>query len=403
MDLAPSPADEAFRREARQFLVSSLGGDFAPVRGRGGPGREDDLVESRREWEAHLGRHGWNGAAWPAPYGRGLSLSHQVIWNEEYVTAGGPGRLGHIGETLVGPTLVVFGTEAQRERFLPRIQDGSELWCQGYSEPGAGSDLAAISTQARLDASGRRWVLQGQKVWTSAAHLADWCFVLARSEPGAQRHRGLSYLLVPMDQPGVNVRPLRQLTGSCEFNEVFFDGALTEVANVVGPPGEGWKVAMGTLAFERGASTLAQVLHFQEEFEAILAAARRTGRDTDPVLRQQMAALWSRLRIMRLNALRVLSVDHSGSGPATITKLFWADLHREMGELAITVAGMGGQASTGEAGALGQGHPGRPEAVIDDMTRLFLFSRADTIYGGTDEIQRNIIGERALGLPREPR
>ena len=389
MDLALSPAEESFRAEARSFLEYSLSGEFAVLRGRGGPGRQDELVEPRREWEAHLGRHGWNGVAWPAPYGRDLSLAQQVLWNEEYVRADGPGRLGHIGETLVGPTLVAFGTGEQKQRFLPRIQDGSELWCQGYSEPDAGSDLAAVRTTARPE--GGRWIIEGQKVWTSAAHLADWCFVLARTGPGSQRHRGLSYLLVPMDQAGVRVVPLRQLTGSCEFNEVFFDGATTDLVNVVGAEGDGWRVAMATLAFERGASTLAQVLRFQRELEAIMAAARANGSADQPVVRQRLARLWSRLRIMRLNALRVMSLDHSGAGPAILTKLLWAGLHRDMGEAAADVLGP-------------RAMIGSPEDIdAEDLRRLFLFSRADTIYGGTDEIQRNLIGERALGLPREPR
>ena len=388
MDLSLSPAELSFRAEARSFLEQSLGGEFVAVRGRGGPGREDELVEARRAWEAHLGRNGWNGVAWPAPYGRGLSLAQQVLWNEEYVRADGPGRLGHIGETLVGPTLVAFGSAEQKERFLPRIQDGSELWCQGYSEPDAGSDLAAVRTTARRE--GGRWVLQGQKVWTSAAHLADWCFVLARCQPGSERHHGLIYLLVPMDQAGIRVVPLRQLTGSCEFNEVFFDGASTPEANVVGAPGEGWKVAMGTLAFERGASTLAQVLRFQRELEAIVSAARASGRVGQPAVRQRLAQLWSRLRIMRLNALRVMSLDHAGAGPSTVTKLYWAGLHRDMGEAAMDA--LGPHAMVGD-----------PEPAVEDLRRLFLFSRADTIYGGTDEIQRNLIGERGLGLPREPR
>ena len=390
MDLSLSPAEQAFRDEARAFLDQSLSGEFAALRGRGGPGREDELVEERRGWEAHLGRHGWNGVAWPAPFGRELSLGEQVIWNEEYVRADGPGRLGHIGETLVGPTLVAFGSDEQKRRFLPRIQDGTELWCQGYSEPDAGSDLAAVRTAARRD--GGRWILEGQKVWTSAAHLADWCFVLARSEAGSVRHQGLSYLLVPMDQVGVRVVPLRQLTGTCEFNEVFFDGATTDAANVVGEPGEGWKVAMGTLGFERGASTLAQVLRFQRELDSVLAVARANGAIGQAAVRQRLVRLCSRLRIMRLNALRVMSLDHTGSGPATVTKLFWADLHRDMGEAAVDVLGAHGMVDA----------PG-PAGGPPDLQRLFLFSRADTIYGGTDEIQRNLIGERALGLPREPR
>ena len=391
MNLAPSPEDERFRAEVRDFLETSLNGEFAELRGRGGPGREEEMVEGRRAWEAHLGLHGWSGTAWPVEHGgRGLALWEQVVFHEEYALARAPGRLGHIGETLVGPTLIAFGDAGQQARFLPPILDGRELWCQGYSEPGAGSDLAAVATRAELN--GDRWIINGQKVWTSSAHLSDWCFVLARTDAGAPRHRGLSYLLVPMSQPGITIRPIVQLTGTHEFNQVFFDGAETDAAHVVGAPGDGWRVAMGTLGFERGASTLAQVLDFQNEFDAVVRTAHEAGTLTDPCLRQDLASVWIRLRIMRFNALRVLAGEPAGSssqGPATITKLYWSGLHRDLGELAARVLGPGGQVI--EAGGLSR------------LQRVFLFSRADTIYGGTDEIQRNVIGERALGLPKEPR
>ena len=391
MNLAPSPEEERFRAEVREFLESSLNGEFQRLRGCGGPGREDEMVEGRRAWEAHLGRHGWSGTAWPVEHGgRGLALVQQVVFHEEYARARAPGRLGHIGETLVGPTLIAFGNAGQQARFLPPILDGRELWCQGYSEPGAGSDLAAVATRAEL--KGDRWIINGQKVWTSSAHLSDWCFVLARTDPGAARHRGLSYLLVPMRQPGVTIRPIVQLTGTHGFNEVFFEDAKTDAAQVVGAPGDGWRVAMGTLAFERGASTLAQVLDFQNEFDTVVEAARAAGTLGDPRLRQVLASVWIRLRIMRFNALRVLAGDPSGAsseGPATITKLYWSGLHRDLGELGARVLGPGGQVIA----------PGG----LSRLQRVLLFSRADTIYGGTDEIQRNVIGERALGLPKEPR
>ncbi|HEX6421446.1 MAG TPA: acyl-CoA dehydrogenase family protein, partial [Acidimicrobiales bacterium] len=272
-----------------------------------------------------------------------------------------------------------------------------ELWCQGYSEPNAGSDLANIATRARRDGDG--WVVEGQKVWTSLAHWADWCFVLARTEPAAdprRRHAGISFLLVPMRQDGVEIRPIVQLTGDSEFNEVFFDGARTPAANVVGRPGEGWKVAMGTLAFERGASTLGQQLAFRNELDEITAAARRNGAAADPVVRQRLADAHIGLEIMRLNALRTLAGSESGSlgRAAMVGKLYWASLHRALGELAMDVLG---PAATVCPGAPGGGYDPGP------LQRLFLFSRADTIYGGSNQIQRNIIGERALGLPKEPR
>jgi len=392
MDLRFSAEDEAFRAEAREFLEASLAGEFAAVRGRGGPGDELALPDERRAWERHLGAHGWTCVGWPKEHGgRGLSLHQQVIYFEEYARARAPGRIGHIGETLLGPTLIAYGTPEQQQRFLPPIVRGEELWCQGYSEPGAGSDLAALSTRAELDGDAGEWVVDGQKVWTSWAQWAQWCFVLARTNRDAPRHRGISYLLVPMDQPGVEIRPIVQLTGDSDFNEVFFSGARTAAGNVVGGVDGGWTVAMGTLALERGVSTLGQNLAFASELDDVLERARGNGRLADPVVRQRAAALWTRLHLMRLNALRVLSSSVETPPAAMVTKLFWANLHRDLGELAMDVVGAGGWEPHDE---------GDPD---DRLRRVFLFSRADTIYGGSDEIQRNLIGERALGLPRDPR
>ena len=233
MDLRFSAEDEAFRDEVRTFLEDSLRHDFAEVRGRGGPGDDDCLFEERLAWERHLGANGWTCVAWPKEHGgRGLSLHQQVVYFEEYARARAPGRIGHIGETLLGPTLIAFGTDEQQARFLPGIVAGTELWCQGYSEPGAGSDLANIQTRAELVDG--RWLIDGQKVWTSQAHWADWCFVLARTNRDAAKHKGISYLLVPMRQDGVEIRPIHQVTGDSEFNEVFFSGATTDADHVVG-------------------------------------------------------------------------------------------------------------------------------------------------------------------------
>jgi alkylation response protein AidB-like acyl-CoA dehydrogenase len=399
VDLRDSADDQAFRDEVRSFLEDSLRHDFAAVRGRGGPGDEHALFDERLAWERHLGAHGWTCVGWPKEHGgRGLSLRRHVIYYGEDAGARAPGHLGHIGEGLLGPTIIAFGSPAQQQRFLPRIVAGEELWCQGYSEPNAGSDLANIATRAERD--GDDWVIHGQKVWTSLAHWADWCFVLARTSPPtdpARRHAGISYLLVPMRQDGIEIRPIVQLTGDSEFNEVFFDGARTGRDDVVGEVGEGWKVAMGTLAFERGASTLGQQLNFRNELEAITAVARRTGRTDDPVVRQRLADAHIGLEIMRLNALRTLSGTASGTlgREAMIGKLYWATFHRGLGELAMDVLGAAATAG-GEPPAGGGYDP-------DALQRLFLFSRSDTIYAGSNEIQRNIIGERALGLPREPR
>ncbi len=274
MNIHFSAEDEAFRREVATWLGDALTGEFAAVRHRGGPGDESALIAERRAWEKKLAAGGWTCVGWPREHGgRGLSLSQQVIFYEEYARAGGPGRINHMGETLFGPTCIAFGTPEQKARFLPGIVAGETIWCQGYSEPNAGSDLANVQTRARLD--GDEWVIDGQKVWTSWAEWADWCFVVTRSDPDSKRHAGLSYLLVPMKQPGVTIRPIRQITGDAEFSEVFYDGARTARENMLGAPGDGWKVAMATLAFERGVSTLGQQMLFRNELEAIIRIAKR--------------------------------------------------------------------------------------------------------------------------------
>jgi len=352
-----SPQDEEFRRRLRLWLAENLTGRFAGLRGAGGPGREHEAHAERVAWNRHLAAAGWTCLGWPAEYGgHGATFAQQVIFHEEYARSGAPARVGYLGEELLGPTLIALGTPEQRRRFLPPIAAVAELWCQGYSEPGAGSDLAAVATNAVLD--GNEWVITGQKVWTSLAQVADWCFLLARTEPGSRRSQGLSYLLVPMRQPSITVRPIRQLTGTAEFNEVFFDGARTERGNVVGEPGGGWRVAQATLAIERGVA-------------------------------------WIGLEVMQAHALG--SLDHAGPGAggdvaaASVTKLLWSRWHQALGELAMEVLGAPSMVARGAP------------YDLDEWQRLFLFSRADTIYGGSDEIQRNIIAERALGLPRQAR
>ncbi len=392
MDLRFSEADEAFRKEIAGWLADNLCGEFAVIKGRGGAGDEDVFFEERRAWERKMAEAGWSCVGWPKEYGaRELGLSQQVIFHEEYARAGGPGKLSHIGEGLLGPTVIAFGTEEQKKRFLPPIVNVEELWCQGYSEPNAGSDLANVQTKAALD--GDEWVIDGQKIWTSGAEWSDWCFVLCRTEPDARSHKAISYLLVPMRQEGVEIRPIVQMTGGSEFSEVFFDGARTAADNIVGKPGEGWKVAMGTLAFERGASTLAQQLNFQSELDQVIDIARGNGMAEDPVMRQRLADAWIGLRIMRFNALRMLThADQPElAREALITKLYWATWHRNLGKLAMDVLGA---------------HSELAEAAPYDLTglqRLYLFTRSDTIYAGTNQIQRNIISERGLGMPREPR
>lgn len=391
MNLRFSDEDESFRQEIAAWLGRELSGDFAEVRGRGGPGDDSALIEERKAWERRLGEVGWIGLGWPEEVGgRGLSLTQQVIFYEEYARAGGPGRVNHVGETLLAPTVIAFGTDEQKRRLLPPILKGEEIWCQGYSEPNAGSDLANVQTKARLEDN--EWVIDGQKVWTSWAEWADWSFVVCRTDPESERHKGLSYLLVPMQQPGVEVRPILQMTGDAEFFETFFNGARTEADNIIGAPGEGWKVAMATLSFERGASTLGQQMNFRQELDAIVEAARSNGSIEDPLIRQRLSDAWMGLEIQRYNALRTLSDSGEASNQAAmVTKLHWATWHRSLGKLAMDVLG--------------------PESEIADdfpyalnrLQRMYLFTRSDTIYGGSNEVQRNIISERALGLPREPR
>jgi alkylation response protein AidB-like acyl-CoA dehydrogenase len=402
VDLTYSPADEAFRAEVRTWLADNLRGDFAGLRGMGGPGREHEAFEERVAWDRHLAASGWTCLGWPEEHGgRNLPLWQQVIFHEEYAEADAPARVSHIGEELLGPTLIAFGTEAQQQRFLPGIRNVTELWCQGYSEPGAGSDLANVATKARLVSTGsttrgEQWVVDGQKVWTSLAHVADWCFVIARTEPGSQRHAGLSYLLVPMRQDGVEVRPIEQLTGGSEFNEVFFSGARTDADLVVGEPGDGWRVAMATLGFERGVSTIGQQVGFARELAGVVALARSNGSLDDPVIADRLVRARMGLEVMRLHALRTLSGGARGTGRAadaspSVAKLVWATWHRALGELAMQVAG--------PASLTVRGTP----YDLDAWQRLFLFTKADTIYGGSNEIQRTILAERVLGLPREAR
>ena len=387
MRLQFSAEDEAFRQEVRTWLEEALADGFAHLKGRGHLGEMDVEMEGRLAWEQKLAEGRWTCVSWPEEHGgRGLSLYREVIFYEEYARSGAPGRVNHVGEHLLGPTLIHHGTPAQRERFLPGIRAGTEIWCQGYSEPNAGSDLANVQTRAVRD--GEEWVIDGQKVWTSLAPWAQWCFVLCRTNPELPRHKGISCLLVPMDQPGVSIVPIKQITGSAEFAEVFFEGAHTAADLVVGPVDGGWKVAMGTLAIERGASTLGQQLMFDGELQRVIAAARRTGAAQDPTIRDRLADLWMRLRVMRLNNLRTLSAHNAAAElppAAMITKLYWATWHRELGEVAMDILGVAG-----------------PEVALElpELQRLFLWSRSDTIYGGTNEIQRNIIATRALGLPR---
>ena len=391
MKLGFSPEDEAFRAEAADWLARQMSGAFKDIRGVTGLTAH---AERRKEWEQQLGAHRWSVIGWPRQWGgRDATLAQQVIFAEEYARSGAPGRIAHLGVELAGPTILTFGTEEQKQRFLPGIASGQVLWCQGFSEPNAGSDLGNVRTKARIDPATGEWVVDGQKIWTSLAQICDWIFVVTRSEEGSKGPKGLTFLLMPLDQPGITIRPIRQINGEAEFNETFFDGARTAADNLVSTPGNGWQVAMGLLAFERGVSTLGQQMNFRNELDAIIAAAKANGAAKDPLIRQRLAKAEIGLRLMRYGALRMLShTDHARPDGAALTyKIQWANWRRALGELAMDVLGQAGEVTQDE------------EYGFPFLPNLFLSSRADTIYGGANQIQRNIIAERALGLPREPR
>ena len=379
MKLGFSAADENFRAECADWLQSQMAGEFRDIKGIT---QLTAMPERRREWEQQLGEHRWGCIGWPTQW---------VIFAEEYARAGVPGRINHIGVELAGPTILTFGTDEQKRRFLPDIAAGKTIFCQGFSEPNAGSDLGSVRTKGRLE--GGEWIVDGQKIWTSLAHISDWIFVVTRTQEGSQGPKGLTFLMMPLDQPGIEVRPIRQINGDAEFNETFFTEARCPADSLIGAPGDGWKIAMGLLAFERGVSTLGQQMGFRNELDEIIAEAKVTGKDRDPVIRQRIASAEIGLRLMRYGALRMLSnSDHSSIDGAALTyKIQWASWRRRLGELAMDVLGQAGEVAADDA------------YEWDVLPNLFLFSRADTIYGGTNQIQRNLIAERGLGLPREPR
>jgi alkylation response protein AidB-like acyl-CoA dehydrogenase len=389
MKLGFSAADEDFRRECADWLNGQMAGEFKDIKGIT---TLTEKAERRKEWEQQLAAHKWSCIGWPEAWGgRNATLAQQVIFAEEYARAGVPGRVNHIGIELAGPTLLTFGTEEQQKRFLPGIAAGETIFCQGFSEPNAGSDLASVRTKARLE--GGEWVVNGQKIWTSLAHISDWIFVVTRSEEGSKGPKGLTFLMMEIDQPGIEIRPIKQINGDAEFNETFFTDARCPADSLIGAVGDGWRVAMGLLAFERGVSTLGQQMGFRNELDEVIAAAKATGAANDPLIRQRIAKAEIGLRLMRYGALRMLSqTDHSKIDGAALTyKIQWASWRRSLGELAMDVLGQAGEVAD------------RDHYEWDVLPNLFLYSRADTIYGGTNQIQRNLIAERGLGMPREPR
>jgi len=388
-DMALGAEDAAFREELRTWLAEHLVGEFLAAGGIGGPADDTDW-ELRRAWETELAAGRWLNVSWPHEYGgRGGTPRQELIFHIEHAAANAPYWVGVQGRDLFGPTLLEFGTEEQKKRFLPAIANVEELWGQGFSEPEAGSDLANLKTTAERD--GDQWVVTGQKVWTTFGAYADWLYVLCRTNPDAPRHKGISMLLVPVAQPGVDIRPIRTMAGGSEFCEVFLDGARTAIDNVVGGVDGGWAVVMGTLGNERaGATVLPFQASFQREMRELLTLVRAKGRSSDPVLRQRLAHAWAGLRILELNNDRLLTAVLQGHHPgpeSSIGKLYWANWHRDFGELMVDVLGVEALVT-------------RPDGSQHPMVRAFLNSRAETIYGGTVEIQRNILGERVLALPK---
>ncbi len=394
------PADvESFRGEVRAVLAEERPGDW---HGIGAIAAREDAQEFARQWRAIMHRRGLLGITWPQRYGgRGLSKLHQVVLVEELARAGltfGQ-HTDLFGIKMLGSTLLRWGTEEQKERFLPHILSGEQRWCQGYSEPGAGSDLASLQTRAVLDSD--EWVINGQKIWTSEAHNANWIFLLARTDPEAPRHRGISFLLCPLDQPGIDVRPIRQLAGEPEFNEVFFTDARTSAENVVGPVNGGWSVAMTLLGHERGEEAATNPILFRAELDRLFALARERGRDQDPLIRQRLAWCYGRVEIMRYLGYRILSLPEGDIGAvASIAKLYWSEYHVKATELALDIEGLAGLAPQGRAPlrAVRTDDPGAPNST-GSWLGAFINARAGTIYAGSSEIQRNIIAERVLGLP----
>jgi alkylation response protein AidB-like acyl-CoA dehydrogenase len=390
--LGLSDDDIAFRDEVRSWLAEHLVGEFLAFGGRGAAA-SDEGFEVRARWEKELANGGWLGLGFPKRYGgREAGIGAQIVFAYECARAGAPYRLSIQGTEMIGPTLIRLGTEAQKKRFLPGILAADVIWCQGFSEPDAGSDLANVRTRARLD--GDRWVIDGQKIWTTFGHHADWIYVLCRTNPEAPKHRGLSLLLVPMRQPGVEVRPIRNLAGSSEFSEVFFDGATTDADLIVSGVDEGWSAALAVLGLERSTATLPHQMQFEREVDELIALARGAGGTRDPRLRERLAAAWIGVRILALNNSRSLTAlmrDGSPGPESSIAKLYWSEWHQRLCELKLDV--LGADALLYDYGVTGD----------ERMQHSFLLSRAETIYGGSSQIQRNTIGERVLGLPKGPK
>jgi alkylation response protein AidB-like acyl-CoA dehydrogenase len=404
VDISYPTEVEQFRAEVVTFLAEQLPPDWTGI----GALSEEDAWAFARAWRVKLAGRGYLSLTWPQRYGgRGLSKLYHVVLLEELARRGVPWGLPQdtFGVKMLAATLLRWGTEEQKQTFLPRILSGDDVWCQGYSEPDAGSDLAALSTHAHLD--GEQWVVNGQKTWTSGAHHSNWIFALVRTDRAAPRHRGISMLLVPLGQPGVEVRPFRMMTGQLHFNEVFFSDARTRADLVVGEVNSGWAVAQSLLGVERGEEAATNHILFRAELDRLIELARTYGRDTDPAIRQRIAWCWSKVEIMRYLSYRTLAGMLGGApaGPeASIAKLFWSEYHTRVTDLAMDIMGMHAQVIDGRP-PLRTYRTDDPGAANSSgsWSTTYLIARSGPIYAGTSQIQRNIIAEKVLGLPREPR
>jgi alkylation response protein AidB-like acyl-CoA dehydrogenase len=404
MEMSYPPEADVFRKKVQTFLSDNLPEGFGGIGTLDG----DELGQFVTNWRKILFENNYLAVTWPKEYGgAGLSPLETVILAEEFTKAGVPsgGPNDGFGIGMLGNTLLLMGTEEQRKHYIPRILSGEDTWCQGYSEPNAGSDLGNVGTRAVLD--GDEWVINGQKIWTSAGHLADHIFVLCRTNPEAPKHKGISFLLCDMRQPGVEVRPIKMISGESEFNEVFFTDARVPKENVIGGVNNGWAVAMTLLGYERGEAAATTPIRFLADWDRLLAMAKDRGVTNDPVMRQRLAAAYSKIRIMDFNGKRTLTKFLAGKHPgpdAAIGKLYWSEFHRVETELAMDIMGMDGLVPTGRmpSSAFGSDDAGAPNSTMS-WTTTFLNARAGTIYAGSSEVQRGIIGEQVLGLPKEPR
>jgi alkylation response protein AidB-like acyl-CoA dehydrogenase len=396
MDLNYSPEDEAFRLRARTWFAEHPSGPL-------------DTLDQKKAWQRTLYDAGFVGMGWPVEYGgQNARPMEQAIVAEEMALANVPGPVNSLGLGFVGPTLIVHGTDAQKERYVRRILTAEDIWCQLYSEPDSGSDLASLKTNAVRD--GDEWVVNGQKVWTSLGPYADFGILLARTDPSVPKHKGISYFILDMHSPGVEVRPLKQITGKSEFAEVFFTNARLPASNIIGREGQGWELAQTTLGFERGGDTLARVTRHVANMSNLIDACRVLSHDgvtalEDPVIRQKLGRMIVEVEVMRYAGYRILSKLEQGKRPgaeSSVDKLYYSELDKRHQELIQDVLGPYGQIERGLPPALAL-HSSSMRGDDSTWAYNFLWSRAGTIYSGSSEIQKNIIGERVLNLPREPR